>query len=326
MTRSNDRRLATARRYWAFTLAGAWLVTGAVVVIHAAGGIAPPPKFEKETVELFRDDPLKMLGPGAPGTAVATSARPAAGGPAAATGGGGDSGPAAVQGWAAIISSDNLEAEIKSLITPLADATKSKQAFTSTGREKAQIAFCELTCLFHVAAQYDGEVRWKKEAIGLRNKFSQATMNLKTSSDAAFNEAKARTEDLNSLVRGGNVDLPKGEGPDEFGKMIHRPALMKRMELARAERLGPWTSASSAFSKNKDALARESQFMAMVGKLLQDPTLESGDDGDYQKFAKDYQAACIALVDAVKSSNQSSAQSAASHISKSCDSCHGQFR
>jgi hypothetical protein len=101
---------------------------------------------------------------------------------------------------------------------------------------------------------------------------------------------------------------------------------MKRMEEARANHLGPWTNDKGAFTKNKDTLVREAQFLAMLAELIKDPTFDSGDDPTYVGYATELQKQCLELVEAIKSDNQSAAQSAVSRISKSCDTCHGEYR
>jgi cytochrome c556 len=307
--------------FWAIVA----LLSGTVSVAFAAKGTVPPPKFGRDVTELFTGDPLKMLGPGGPGAvqAVTNVAVPGGPGPAAP-----DTAPIAAGNlaWSKIISAENLEAEVKAQAPLVNEAIKTLPNFKGNGREKAQNAYSELAALFAVISQYDGDVRWKKDAIGLRNKFSQVSLNCKTSSDATYKEAKARSEDLAELLRGGTVDLPKGEGTDDLGTLISRPPLMKRMEEARANKLGPWTSDKGAFSKNKDALTREAQLLAMLAQIIKDPTFESGDDATYLKYAADLQAQCLELVEAIKTDNQSGAQSAVARISKSCDTCHGEYR
>src|SRR5437868_8116570 len=105
------------------------------------------------------------------------------------------------------------------------------------GHDDARMGFTMLASLFGVAAQYDGDVKWKKDARALRNKYSQVGLNCKTASDPSWNEAKLRGEELNALLSGGGVELPKKDLPDEWGKLVSRSVLMKRMEDARANKL-----------------------------------------------------------------------------------------
>ncbi|HEX3870665.1 MAG TPA: hypothetical protein VHV77_09525 [Pirellulales bacterium] len=296
------------------------------VSVAWGAGTVPAPTFDRDTVDLFRGDALKLLGPGKPGGAMALPTTAAPGAPAMGVPAGEPVAANGSQAWSKIISADNLEALVKAEAPIVADAVKTMPNFKGNGREKAQIAYSELAALFAVIANYDGDVRWKKDAIGLRNKFSQVSLNCKTSSDAAYKEAKARSDDLAELLRGGTVDLPKGDSTDELGKLISRPPLMKLMDEACKAHISPWTNDKGAFNKNKETLTREAQLMAMLAEVIKDPSFDSGDDPTYVAYAAELQKQCLELVEAIKSDNQSGAQSAVSRINKSCDTCHGEYR
>ena len=51
--------------------------------------------------------------------------------------------------------------------------------------------FSLLAVLFAVIGQYDGEVRWQKDAANLRTLFGRAGFNCKVGTDNSFSEAKA---------------------------------------------------------------------------------------------------------------------------------------
>lgn len=284
----------------------------------------PPPKFDKETVSLFTDDARTKLGPGGPGTV-----RPAGG--TGAPAGGGAAAPEAVavgdMKWSQLISGENLEAEVKSLQPVISEATKTINNFKGNGREKAQTGFTELATLFGVISQFDGDVRWKKDALGLEKAFAQAGFNCKTSSDAAYKEAQKRTQELADMIRGGTIDLPKAEPGTPWPEVANRPALMRRMEEARqGGKVGKWISNKSEFKKNKDALMREAQVLAMISQVIKDKGFESADDDTYQKFAAEFQSECLQLVDAIKADDPEKAQSVFAKVGKACDTCHGDFR
>src|SRR5262249_55737586 len=160
----------------------------------------------------------------------------------------------------------NLEAEVKALAPVAAEAVKTKTGFAGKGREQAQNAFTELAALFGVIAQYDGDVRWKKDGPGLEKAFSQAGLNCKTSSDAAYKEAQRRSEELGDLVRGNTpADLPKGDAAAPWSELLNRPALMRRLEEAReGGKITKGISSKNDFKKGKDALLREAEVLAMI--------------------------------------------------------------
>jgi cytochrome c556 len=324
--------MRTRTRGWQLSLLPLAILSGtfsiALVALQQASAesgkatVLPMPKFSKDVVDLFFDDARNQIGPGQPGGTPAPQGKK----PDGNSGGGDSGGGAPVGNWSQLVSSDSLEQEVKSLIPQAEEATKTPAVFKSKGREQAQTVFTELSTLFAVIGQYDGDVKWKKDALGWRTKLAHVANNCKTSSDAAFKGAQVAVGDLKNLLNGQNVDVPKAEGEFEWGKEILRSSLMKRFETARTERLGAWTSDKSAFTKNKDNLLKEAQILAMLAKVIREPTFDNGDDEAYLKYASEFQKECQALVDAVKTDNQPNAQSALSRISKSCDSCHGEFR
>lgn len=293
----------------------------------AAGklGSQQPPTFDADTLQLFATDARTKLGPGQPGGPVPTANVPAGGGapgaaPAAEIASGSSS-------WSKLISSDNLEAEVKAQVPVTADAVKTATGFKGNGREKAQTSFTLLAALFGVIAQYDGDVRWKKDAPGLEQAFAQVSNNCKTSSDAAYKAAQMWSQNLSELIRGNTVETPKGEGPTTWHELLNRPALMRRMEEARAGgKMSKFLSSKGEFKKNKDAVLREAQLLTMLSEIIKDKGFESADDESYQKYAAALQQQCITLAEAIKDDDQDKAQSTFAQVGKACDTCHGDFR
>jgi len=286
-------------------------------------GLIKAPKFDNDLLELFATDARTRIGPGeAPGKKQAQ--------PPGKTPGEAPSGEVQAGGsfaWSKLISAENLESEIKSLGSVASEAVKTPNNFKSKGREVAQGAFTELALLFGVISQFDGDVKWKKDALGLEKAYAQAGNNCKTSSDAAYKEAKKRTEDLGELLKGGSIELPKAEGPGTWHELLNRPVLMKRLEEARGGgKIAKYTSNKGEFKKGKDALMREVQVLAVISEVVKDPGFESANDENYQKYAQAFQGHCLALIDAVKSDDPDKAQAAFAQVSKACDTCHGDFR
>ena len=318
------------------TLASLVVFASAVTLAQAAKQLPlksfeGPPKFEPAKVALFESDLRTKIGPGLPGGVTP----PASGGgggntaspgddPGAGGGGGGGGGSLA---WSKLITPENLEAEIKALQKPAGESTKTMNVFKGNGRVLAQNTFAELAVLFGVIAQYDGDVRWKKESLGLTKIYAQATNNCKTSSDAAYKGAQLCTQQLAELIRGTPPEMPKADAPNSWKDVTDRPSLMRRIEeLRTGPNVPKWISGKNDFKKNKDALLREAQIMLMISEVIKDKNFESGDDDSYQKYAKAFSEQCVAFVEAIKSDNQDKAQGLMAGVSKSCDTCHGDFR
>jgi hypothetical protein len=182
-----------------------------------------------------------------------------------------------------------------------------------------------LAVVFGVIAQYDGQVRWQKDAVGLRAAFARAGFNCKVGTDNSFKEARQRSQDLADLVRG-NLKVAPAEAEARWAEVANRPPLMKRMELSQRERLGPWTASGNEFARNRDAVVREAQMLAMIAEVIKDQSYEYADDATYRGYVDELQQHCLEIIEAAKNNDFPKAQSAASRVNQACDRCHGDFR
>ncbi len=292
--------------------------------------LAPPPKWDRKVLETFFPDARQHLGAGpAPGSGeAATVPAPSAVGvpteqPAAV--------PAAAAGtareWSALIAAATLEDEVKSLVKPTAEAVQSPTAFKGGAHKNAREGFSMLAVVFNVIDEYDGQVRWKKDAPGLRALFARAGANCKVGTDNSFAEAKLRSQDLTELVRGGNIQPPAKIDKDlRWPDVAGRAPLMKRMDRALRERLQAWTASPAEFNKNRAAVLREAQLLAVLAEVIKSEGYDNAEDATYQQYVSQLQAQCLELIEAVKSTDTSKAQSVAGQMNKTCDACHADFR
>jgi hypothetical protein len=285
---------------------------------------AAPPKFKEDEVSTFFDDALKQLGPGQPGAAVA-AAIPQAGTPGEESDGGG--GGASDAAWSKLISASTIEDEIKAQASPLAEVTKTPSVFKGGGNHPARMHFTEVAMLFGIIAQYDADVRWKKDALGLRDIYKRAGGNCKVGTDNSYKEAKQRSDDLGQLIMGGKVETAKPDPDAKWADIANRPPLMTRMGKEGYDpKIKAWTSDKGEFSKNRNALLEEAQVVAAIGHLIQDPSYEYADDEDYLKYAKSLEKAALEIVEAVKGDSLERAQAAAGQLNKACSACHEGYR
>ncbi|OYV85156.1 MAG: hypothetical protein B7Z73_14130, partial [Planctomycetia bacterium 21-64-5] len=186
---------------------------------------APPPKFTPEVTATFFDDARQKLGPGQPGGVIA-AATPKPGGAS-------DEGDAiAATGdaaWSKLIAASTLEDEVKAQKDSLAEVTKTPSVFKGGGNNVARVHYTELAMLFGVISQFDGEVRWKKDALGLREIFRRAGGNCKVGTDNSYKEAHQRSDDLAQLITGGKIELPKPDPDTKWSDVANRAPLMTRM-------------------------------------------------------------------------------------------------
>jgi cytochrome c556 len=301
-----------------------------VPILWAAGGPkrARPPKWSKRDSEVFFTDAREKL----------IGQRPSAGGhsasPAVAAGSGttsgGDNAPAASEGgtfaWSNLISSDTIEAEVKLLQKDVSDTVQTPAQFKGGGYKDGRRQFTELAMLLAIIAEYDGDVRWKQSASGMRDLVGRAGMNCKVGTDASFNEAKLRKEDLEKLVRGEAPQVERGEPKTKWDKVAGRPPLMQRLEKAQQQGVAVWTADQGEFKKNAEKLEREAEILAAIAEVIQREGFEFSDDADYLGYAKQMRDAAKTVAEAARNKNYDQARKASGDISKACSSCHEGYR
>ena len=293
-----------------------------------------PPKWDQRTLDKFFTDARGALEGERPnfgdGASVATAKAPNGGAPNPANPGAADSSalPSGEFAWSKLISADSLTDEIKSYQTLLKDDVKSLSQFKAEGFKRARQDFSVLAVEFAVIGEYDGEVRWKSQALAARDLFAQAGANCKANTDQVFGGARARAEDLAALVRGETLPSPSAapETKTQWATLTLRPFLMRRLELAQEKRLAVWTSNPAEFSKNVDAIYRESQMIAVIAEVIQREGFDFVDASDYKGFAHDLQKHALEIADAAKAKNGDAARTAAGSLVKACSNCHGAYK
>jgi hypothetical protein len=325
-------RFVLAVRYLMIVLATLGVLKGTSEILAKARSekkqrafkTAPPPKFKEDEVSTFFDDALKQLGPGQPGAVVAAATPTSGGLPNEDPDGGAATSDA---GWSKLIAASTIEDEIKAQANPLAEVTKTPSVFKGGGNQPARVYFTEVAMLFGIIAQYDGDVRWKKDALGLREIYKRAGGNCKVGTDNSYKEAKQRSDDLGQLITGGKVELPKPDPDAKWADIANRPPLMMRMGKEGYDpKIKAWTSDKGEFSKNRNALLEEAQIVAVIAHLIQDPSYEYGDDETYIEYAKELEKAALEIVEAVKGDSLERAQAAAGQLNKACSTCHEGYR
>jgi hypothetical protein len=311
-----------AARFLAFVL----MITTLSAAVWAQPGRAakkntvPPPKWdEREVKKTFFDDVTKHVGPGQPG-----GTRPAA----TAAAGTSPGAPAAVGGyaWSKLADAETLEAEIKKSINALGPAVENPGQFKSQHFRQARRHYSSLAVWFGVAANYDGDIKWKENAASLRDGIAKAGFNCKVGSDQSFQEARGRLEDLRTLLEGGSPKLNPAEAAAEWKSVADLTELMKRMEEGGQNSLTPWTASANEFKANKDKIRHEAQLLAVLAEVIKHPSYEYGADANFVKYADDLRNACLEVVDGAKTDNYDKARTGAGAMSKACSGCHGDFR
>ena len=282
---------------------------------------APAPTFNPTEVSevFFKDARLELKGAppvkGAPGTGQGNSTTADTGKPAGEDGSDGNN-------WSSLVSSDTLEAEIKSQPPEIDKALKADNPHKDT-----RMVVTYLATLYNVIFKYDKDVRWKADGHALRDAFAKGGNNMKAWTDSQKKQAVKLKEDLLALIQGNPPSLSTSlDGQAPWVEVADRTPLMHRFESGLQGKLNGWTKDADAVKKNKDAVIREAEVMAMLARVIQDKSYDSADDASYIGFAKDLEKHSIDAATAAKSGDGAAASSSVAKMQKACDDCHGSFR
>ncbi len=228
--------------------------------------------------------------------------------------------------WSELASAQTLEDEIKSLQIAVQKSVTTPGRFSGGGYQDVRRQYTELATLFAVISDYDGKVRWKKEAPIARDAFARAASNAKVTSIQAYNDAKLRKQDLEELVRGGTLTTAKPVSKkNDWSRICDRGPLMERFTGCFDDGLMVWTSLSE-FSKNKLNIKREAELLKLFAVVLQQEGMEDAGDDDYDAYCKQLGTAADKVIQAVRNDDATAAREATSAVGKSCTACHDDYR
>lgn len=310
------------------------LLFALAMVVAATQGASPrspkvsralPPKWSKAVTDVFFTDARQKLVGERPNYGTAATVAKASSPASAPT----EIAPVSAAGsfaWSKLISRETIEDEIKSLQKQVSEDVTTLAKFKGGGYKAGRKEFTELALLFAIISQYDGDVRWKDKASGIRDLIARAGYNCKVGTDASYKEAKLRKDDLEQLVQGGSISTPEGNPDAKWDKIADRPPLMQRIEQAQQQAIAPWTANSGEFSKNADALLREAELLAAMAEAIQQEGFEFADDEAYLGFARQMRDSALEVISAVKGKNYDAARAASGNIEKACSGCHEGFR
>ena len=244
--------------------------------------------------------------------------------------GGGGSEPAAGGGmtgnWAALISAPTIEDEVKAIKLAVDNGVDKPSQFSGGGYQNARYQFSVAAAMFGIIAEFDGDVRWKSQSLGIRDVFSRTAGNCKVGSTQAYNEAKLRKADLQDLLGGATVAAKANAEDFNWSRVADRAPLMQRLEVAVDERLSPMTSSADEFESNKETILHEAEIVAAISHILTRPQMEDSDDEDYAGYANKMKSGALDLVDAIKLNDSDRAASAVGVMTQSCTECHELYR
>jgi hypothetical protein len=284
---------------------------------------ARPPRWPREMRETFFDDARTQLD--GPRPDYEQQSRPQANAVQRAADAASNSSDSDL--WSRLISPATLETEIKRLAQSLQATVTTPGEFKAGGYKLARVDLSELAVLFAVIAQYDGDVRWKDIAAGMRGQFARAGLNAKVGTDQTYREAVERKEELASLVQGERPPVPKSDAAfDDWSQIASRPQLMQRINAAHEERLTKWLADAATFRRNRDAIRHEAQIVAMLAEVVHRKEYEYWDDESFVEYAVELRDAATEASSAAEADDFPKARDAVTRAGNACTECHAGYR
>jgi hypothetical protein len=290
-----------------------------------------PPKFGKSDV--FYADAFKEglvgerpanLGQGGSANVSSAAKVPDSGGRDTSAG---SASPVGGAGWSRLISAGTIEDSIKALRLQVDRAVTTPSEFAGNGHKLARRDYSLLAVLFGIAGEYDGDVRWKKDAPVARDAFARSAANFKVGTPQAFQEAKLRKDELAQLVGGSSPYAGKeADTKANWGQVANRGPLMQSLELAWEPRLKPALADKNQFTAKADVVLRDAELFAAMGEVLARDGMPDADSDEYKAFSARLRDGAKAIIDAVKTKNFEQAASGAATVSKACAECHENYR
>ncbi|HMO86233.1 MAG TPA: hypothetical protein PKC18_15070, partial [Lacipirellulaceae bacterium] len=181
-----------------------------------------------------------------------------------------ESDPAAAQGdedqvgdddapdWSAIITGDALADEVKRLALSLDEPLASQATFGAGGHVRCRDTFSLLSILFAVVAEHEEQPRWHADAPAVRDALADAAAACRAGDNQAYAAALAQRQQLDDLIRGARIAGPASP-LGRWSELSERGPLMRRLQLAVDERIGPALTDLRTFNRSVEHLDHESR-------------------------------------------------------------------
>jgi hypothetical protein len=287
---------------------------------------APAPKFSANTTQgVFFGSLNEAIRGQRPQLQALRNVTPAAaGGNMAAAAGQGDDESASGK-WDALISPVSLEDEIKRLKLRYDANVNQPGPFKSGGFEDARLDLMMLSSLFAIISEYNGEVRFKDDAAAARDLLARTAFNLNSGSTQAFNEARARKDDLRDLLTGTGLRGRKSEQGNDWVSIADRSPLMEYAEQL-SDQLRTATASADDVKAEPSDVRRPAELLAVLGRILQQEGMDEAEDEDYCNLSEAMTQAAKGVTRGLELDDYDAIIKAVGDITQSCDECHGQYR
>lgn len=232
---------------------------------------------------------------------------------------------AAGDSWDSLITSAELDEEVKSIRTFLQENVSSVGNFNSSMMMIPPKA-ATLAALAEVARQQKEAVSWKDDAAYVRNlakKMNETPLQRGAKDQKRLLELfEAMSDTLNRSKPAGLEEPPE---TDSFAEVADMRMLMKRME--DCEKIMKTEVASeAALGSKKDLIKHEAALLGTLMKVVTLPGFGYEDDAEFKGYAAEIVTASQTLKTSADSGDFSGFEAAMSTVAQACQKCHSKYK
>ncbi len=235
--------------------------------------------------------------------------------------------PAGTSDWAALMSGDEVNEEVKQIKLRLTGSLKNVGQYNTTFKDVIQPDGAVLVAL--AWAMTDGHpdnVTWKPKAKFVRDVAGEMVKAAKAPAQANYTPTNEAWEKLQALLSGNDpAGLPDSADKVPLSEAVNRGPLMRRMEKS-FEYMSKNIKTADGLKKEKEQVIHEASLLGALTKAVAADGYTSTDEDEYKGFVKELIDASMAVVGAAKQDDFSAFSEAINKAKNSCDKCHVDYR
>lgn len=227
--------------------------------------------------------------------------------------------------WADLVPINILADESKELRNQLSASLRSVGTYNKSFAQIQMLA-ATMASTAQIASEHPEEIRWKNNAIALRDLAGIMVVNATERGRPNFEKTQIPFEKILSILNGDTPsDLPAPPEESDMSSSVDRGLLMTRMQLALNKIRSNVQKKSDLKSQGSD-IVHEASLLAAWVKLTSHLDYAFTDEAAYQTFAKEMIKASQDAIDAAQKEKFDEYKTAISTIQQKCDGCHRSYR
>jgi hypothetical protein len=267
----------------------------------------------------------EVASPAAAGTQTAAAAKPAAD-PMPMPAKTEEKPAAGADGWAAILSAEDLQDEVKKIRLRLQDNLSSIGKYNGHYNKEIVWDGAGLAALASIALVHPDKISWKPQAGQIRDIAAELVSKAKGGlGQKPFDATKKEFEKIDGLLSGNPPPgIPAAAAEVAFSDVANRKYLMHCIETGE-DFLRANFQAPPKFQKESEDVARAAAIVAAYCKVVGTEGYSSADEDDYKNFLKPLFEANMTMQKAAKDKDFAAFTEANGRIPKYCSDCHGTY-